>query len=57
MSRLTLRIDEALLRKARIKAKDKGTSVNAMVREFIEKTAITAAPERINADRFRQLIE
>ena len=57
MTRLTVRIDETLLRKARIKAKENGTSVNAMIREFIEKTVTTAAPERINKEQFMQLIE
>ena len=57
MTRLTLRIDETLLRKARIIAKENGTSVNAIIREFIEKTANDAAPERISAERLMQLIE
>ena len=57
MTRLTLRIDETLLRKARITAKENGTSVNAMIRDLIEKTVIAAAPERISAERFMQLIE
>ena len=57
MTKLTLRIDETLLRKARIMAKENGTSVNAMIREFIEKTANDAAPERISAESFMQLIE
>lgn len=57
MTKITLRIDETLLRKARIMAKENGTSVNAMIREFIEKTANDAAPERISAERFKQLIE
>ena len=36
MTNLTLTVDETLLRKARILALERGTSVNAMVREFIE---------------------
>ena len=38
MTNLTLSVDETLLRKARILALARGTSVNAMVREFIEKS-------------------
>ena len=57
MTRPTLRIDETLLRTARIKAKENGTSVNAMIREFIEKTVSDAVPERISAEQFTQLIE
>ena len=36
MTNLTLTVDENLLRKARILALERGTSVNSMVREFIE---------------------
>ncbi len=36
MTNLTLNIDENLLRKARILALEQGTSVNALVRTFIE---------------------
>lgn len=36
MTNLTLTVDETLLRKARILALERGTSVNAMVRDFIE---------------------
>ena len=36
MTNLTLTIDEAQLRKARIVALERGTSVNALVREFID---------------------
>jgi len=57
MTKLALRIDETLLRNARIMAKEKVTSVNAMIREFIEKTANDVAPERISAESFMQLIE
>ncbi|MBF0618584.1 MAG: hypothetical protein HQL19_00270 [Candidatus Omnitrophica bacterium] len=39
MTNLTLSIDEGLLRKARKVAFDKNTSVNAMVRGYLEKTA------------------
>ena len=36
MANLTLTIDEDLLRRARIRALERGTSVNAVVREFLE---------------------
>lgn len=36
MANLTLKIDEEMLRRARIRALEHGTSVNAVVREFIE---------------------
>ena len=36
MANLTLKIDEDLLRRARIRALERATSVNAVVREFLE---------------------
>jgi plasmid stability protein len=39
MSSLTLTIDEELLRRARIRALELGTSVNALVREWLENFA------------------
>jgi plasmid stability protein len=36
VANLTLTIDEDLLRRARIRALERGTSVNAAVREFLE---------------------
>ena len=57
MTNLTLSIDEMLLRKARIKALERGTSVNAMVREFIEKTVAEDAPELTRAEQFMRVIE
>ncbi len=56
-TRLTLRLDETLLRKARITAKERSTTVNALIRDFIEKTVVEAVPERISKERFMQLIE
>ena len=56
-TRLTLRLDETLLRKARITAKERSTTVNALIRDFIEKTVVEAVPERISTERFMQLIE
>ncbi len=57
MTNLTLTIDETLLRKARILALEQGTSVNAMVREFIEKTVAEDAPELTRAEQFMRIIE
>lgn len=36
MASLTLSVDEELLRRARIRALEQGTSVNALVREWLE---------------------
>jgi len=36
MSNLTITIDEDLLRRARIRALERGTSVNAVLREFLQ---------------------
>lgn len=36
MANLTLSIDDDLLRRARIKALESGTSVNAIVRDYLE---------------------
>lgn len=39
MANLTLSIDDDLLRRARIRALEEGTSVNAVVRDFLAKFA------------------
>ncbi len=39
MTNLTLTIEEDVLRKARIRALELGTSVNALVREYIKRLA------------------
>ncbi len=36
MANLTLTVDDELLRKARIRALQQGTSVNALVRDYLE---------------------
>ena len=36
MSNLTITIDDELLKRARIRALEQGTSVNAVLREFLE---------------------
>ncbi len=43
MANLTLTIDDELLRAARIRALEQGTSVNAVVREYLERFANRAA--------------
>ena len=53
MSNLTLTIDDELLRRARIRALERGTSVNAVVREFL--TAY-AGPDR-ERDARAKLVE
>jgi hypothetical protein len=39
MTNLTLAIDELILRRARIRAMQRGTSVNALVRDYITRLA------------------
>ncbi|MBL8539577.1 MAG: hypothetical protein JNK68_04320 [Betaproteobacteria bacterium] len=39
MANLTLTIDDEVLKKARIHALERGTSVNALVRDFLERIA------------------
>ncbi len=39
MANLTLTIDDEVLKKARIHALERGTSVNALVREYLERVA------------------
>ena len=46
MTNLTLTIDEKLLTRARIRALEQGTSVNALVREFLESYAGSVGNER-----------
>lgn len=45
---LTLAIDEALLRQARIRALEQGTSVNALVRAYLEHYVGTSARDGIS---------
>ena len=54
VANLTLAIDEDLLRRARIRALEQGTSVNAVVREFLESYAGSADRAR-NMRRFLDL--
>ncbi|HTC59643.1 MAG TPA: hypothetical protein VK691_05925 [Solirubrobacteraceae bacterium] len=45
MTNLTVSINEVLLRRARIRALERDTSVNALVREFLEDLAAQAPPQ------------
>jgi hypothetical protein len=47
MSNLTIAVDEATLRKARIRALEQGTSVNALLRAYLE--AYAGAAEKKDA--------
>lgn len=44
MTNLTIALDESIVRKARIRAIQEGTSVSAKVREFLAQYANAAAP-------------
>lgn len=46
MANLTLTIDDEVLRRARLHAIERGTSVNALVREYLEGIARTDAELR-----------
>jgi plasmid stability protein len=45
MANLTVTVDDDLLRKARLRAMEQGTSVNALLRDYLESYA-GAAPAR-----------
>lgn len=45
MTNLTVSIDEGLLKRARIRALEKDTSVNALVRDYLEDLAGQAPPQ------------
>ena len=49
MANLTLTIEDHVLRRARIRALEQGTSVNAMVREYLEQlTGDDSAQQAVN---------
>ena len=54
MANLTLSIDDELLKRARIKALEEGTSVNALVRDHLERFAGGKERER---EAVRQILE
>jgi uncharacterized protein (UPF0297 family) len=50
MANLTLKIDEKLLRRARIRALEEGTTVNELVRTYLSQYAVARA-DRLRAFR------
>jgi hypothetical protein len=54
MANLTLKIDEKLLRRARIRALEQGTTVNELVRNYLSQYAV-ARTDRMRA--FRRFLE
>ena len=54
MANLTLKIDEKLLRRARIRALEQGTTVNELVRNYLSQYAVPRA-DRLRA--FRRFLE
>jgi hypothetical protein len=53
MANLTITVDDDLLRKARIRALEQGTSVNALLREYLE---AYAGVRLIREERLKDLI-
>jgi len=54
MANLTLKIDDKLLRRARIRALEQGTTVNELVRTYLSQYAVPRA-DRMRA--FRRFLE
>jgi len=54
MANLTLKIDDKLLRRARIRALEQGTTVNELVRNYLSQYAVPRA-DRMRA--FRRFLE
>jgi len=52
MKNITLKVDDATYRRARMVAAERGTSVSAMVREFLQRQGVES--ER-HAERLREL--
>lgn len=57
MANLTLVIDEDVLRRARVRATEQGTSVNAAVREFLDDFASGRDTRREARQRLLQLAD
>ncbi len=55
MTNLTIVVDEQTLKKARIRALEEGTSVNAVLREFLEAYAGTRRERREAWRKIREL--
>ena len=50
MANLTITVDDVLLKRARIKALEEDTSVNALLREYLEAYAGTQRTQQVVAD-------
>ena len=57
ISNVTLAIETALLRRARIKALEEGTSLNAVLRERVEEYVSRASPAKAAKETFLRLAE
>lgn len=57
VANVTIAIESALLRRARIKALEEGTSLNAVLRERIEEYVSRASPARAAKQTFLRLAE
>lgn len=55
MTNLTIVIDEKVLKKARLRALEQGTSVNAMLREYLESYAGYRARQHSAVDNLLRL--
>jgi hypothetical protein len=57
MANLTLKIDEKLLRRARIRALEEGTTVNELVRKYLNQYAVPRADRMRALKRFIEISE
>ncbi len=56
MANVTITLDDETLRRARIRALESGTSLNAMIRDYLERL-VGADPTREAGERLAQLAE
>jgi hypothetical protein len=57
MANLTLKIDDKLLRRARIRALEQGTTVNELVRNYLSQYAVPRADRMRALRRFLEIAE
>ena len=57
MANLTLKIDEKLLRRARIRALEQGTTVNELVRKYLSQYAVPREERMRALQRFLEIAE
>lgn len=57
MANLTLKIDDKLLRRARIRALEQGTTVNELVRNYLSQYAVTRVDRMRALKRFLKIAE